>query len=177
MNAIKSSVAESYIFQYCIYMTDGSVCVVFFIINQKYKCARFKQKQRLGCTQFKAEVCNLLRHWWGRVYTSALNCVHPSRCFCLNRAHLLICASFQYFGFRPFTISPNTCQKIKIIGILEIWLYLKKNGFFVHFIQRQLKYSLQYYFIGQSSGSDFVCDKWTHNIMTSLLCNVSCYTR
>ena len=48
-------------------------------------CARFKQKQRLGCTQFKVEVCNLLRHWWGRVYTSALNYVHPSRCFCLNR--------------------------------------------------------------------------------------------
>ena len=26
------------------------------------KCARFKQKRRLGCTQFKAEVCNLMRH-------------------------------------------------------------------------------------------------------------------
>ena len=43
-------------------------------------CARFKQMQRLGRTQFKAEVLNLLRHWWGREQTSALNCVHPSRC-------------------------------------------------------------------------------------------------
>ena len=51
-------------------------------------CARFKQMQQLGCTQFKAEVCNLLRHWWGRVLTSALNCVHPNCCICFNRAHM-----------------------------------------------------------------------------------------
>ena len=59
-----------------------------YAIASRLHCARFKQKQRLGCTQSKAEVCNLLRHWWGRVYTSALNCVHPSRCFCLNRAQM-----------------------------------------------------------------------------------------
>ena len=30
--------------------------------SKNNKCARFKQNQRLGCAQFKAEVCNLLRH-------------------------------------------------------------------------------------------------------------------
>ena len=51
-------------------------------------CARFKQKQRLGCAQFKAEVYTLPHQCLSKLHTSALNCVHPSRCFCLNRAHM-----------------------------------------------------------------------------------------
>ena len=66
-------------------------------MEEKYICARFKQMQRLGCTQFKAEVFNLLRHWWGRVQTSALDYVHPSRCICLNRAHLyFLCMAISH---------------------------------------------------------------------------------
>ena len=49
----------------------------------------------------------------------------------------------------------------------------KKNGFFVHFIQSQLKYSLQDCFICQTSGPDFVCEKKLTTLMMSILCNVS----
>ena len=36
--------------------------LIFSMLSWKDICARFKQKQRPGCTQSKAEACNLLRH-------------------------------------------------------------------------------------------------------------------
>ena len=49
--------------------------------------ARFRQKRRLGCTQFESEVYTLPHQCLSRLHTSALDYMHPGRCFCLNRAH------------------------------------------------------------------------------------------
>ena len=69
-------------------------------------CARFKQmQQRLGCTQFKAEVCTLPHQCLSRLDTSALNCVHPSRRFCLNRAQMW---KFLFSGVPVSCIIPSS---------------------------------------------------------------------
>ena len=44
--------------------------------------------RNLDMWPYRAKVCNLLRHWWGRLHTSALNYVHPYRCFCSVRSHM-----------------------------------------------------------------------------------------
>ena len=72
--------------------------ILYFDKNVNNHCARFKQKQRLGCTHFKAEVCTLPHQCLSRLHTSALKCVHPSRCFCLNRTPLLLFKNWRYFG-------------------------------------------------------------------------------
>ena len=56
----------------------------------------------------------------------------------------------QYFGLKFFFISPNMCQKIKPIRLIEMSLYLKKYPIFMQLLHNEQKYSLQYCFIGQT---------------------------
>ena len=76
--------------------------------------------QQLGCTQFKAEVCTLPHQCLSRLNTSALNCVHPSCCICLNRAHMFFFCHF-FFNF-PFNII--------LLTKFQIWGNPQKSGNF-----------------------------------------------
>ena len=70
------------------YLVSGIPKDNIYFLPYIFNCARFKQKQRLGCTQSKAEVCALPHQCLSRLHTSVPNCAHPSRCFCLNRAQI-----------------------------------------------------------------------------------------
>ena len=73
--------------RYCTQNTND-----FCIINEsKYVTASCKSNQ-MGGYNFYVEVCNMLRHWWGRWHTSAKHCTHLSGCFCSKQSHM----SFPY---------------------------------------------------------------------------------
>ena len=115
---------------FCVYSSiqidDASFTFDFIQLLSRYAfflvtlyidiCARFKQMQRLGCTQLKAEVWTLPHQCINRLHTSALNCVHPSRCICLNRAQMY---------------NEDTKRRVeKMPPMLQFFLRMNQNRFF-----------------------------------------------
>ena len=85
-------------------------------------CAQFKQMQRLGCKKLKPEVWTLPHQCINRLHTSASDCAHPSRCFCLNRAQMKKWRRFEIMLHFRFSSLPTVLISKQRHSIIYRWI-------------------------------------------------------